>query len=397
MASIHPFPQAFNEQETAALFQKYLPVRVLPEEVENRLLILVSRTVHKEFATISQPVGAWLRSFFLFPHQPFRTALVVLTSILFFMFGGNALRPDEQSTTTALVQPTNNGVTILRKNQTKAFAITKGDTIEIYVGDRLGTEESTVDVYLFPGQQIELAANTLVELRRLDENADKTVVELFVEHGLVHNEVESEVEKQVEYRIVSQAATVTVNGTVFDVDVESPTNAIVSAFTGEVAVESNGQSIILTSGQKVQAIIGRPLIIEPLQQPKTLERTTITPISTATQTSIDAAVCSHLLVDGDFEQHKTWVLPVSGSVASYEDDIVYQGKTSLRLGLSDSFANMVGYSSVYQALQLPDSINRITLQLMAWQRVDSSSLDRDTAICLVDSRRWYSGSSVAGC
>ncbi len=378
MASIHLFPQAFNEQETAALFQKYLPVRALPEDMENRLLTLVSRSVRKEFTTVSQPFIAWLRSYFFIRSQQltFSTSLVVLASIIIFVIVSSTLRPDTLLAETALLQPTSNGVTVHRKDQPKAIAIAAGEPFEMHVGDQLRTVGDGVIIDFFPGQRAHVAANTSVELRRLDESDEKTVVELFVAQGLVHSEVESKSQKQTEYRVLSHAVFVNVNGTIFDLDVESPTKATVVAFVGEVAVESYGQSIILTAGQKVQAIVGQPLTIEPQQQQIPVVNATALLTPTLTQTSNVSNVCSQLIQDGGFERHTTWVLPSSGS-ASYVSDIVYQGATSVRMGIPDSSANVVSYSSVYQDVQLPVSVNQITLRVMAWQAADSSTLDRD--------------------
>ena len=377
MASIHLFPQAFNEQETAALFQKYLPVRALPEDMENRLLTLVSRSVRKEFTTVSQPFIAWLRSYFFIrsPHLTFSTSLVMLASMIIFIIVSYTLRPDTLPAETALLQPTSNGVTVHRKDQPKAFAIAAGEPFEMHVGDQLRTVGDEVIIDFFLGQRAYVAANTSVELRRLDESDEKTVVELFVVQGLVHSKVESKSQKQTEYRILSHAAIVNVNGTIFDVDVESSTKTTVVAYAGEVAVESNGQSIVLTSGQKVQAIAGQPLTIEPLQQQ--IPVVNATAILTPTQTSNVSDACSQLIQDDGFERHTTWILPSSGVSAAYVSDIVYQGATSVRMGIPDSSANVVSYSSVYQDVQLPVSVNQITLRVMAWQAADSSILDRD--------------------
>jgi hypothetical protein len=110
---------------------------------------------------------------------------------------------------------------------------------------------------------------------------------------------------------------------------------------------------------------------------------------TATQAAAPApspSGCQQLIVNGNFEDLAGWRLPVTPYPGAYSTENIFEGTTSLRLGLLDKDPNVFSFSTGYQLIKLPSNAKTITLKALVW-RASTSTTDRDFQYLIVDPRR----------
>ena len=101
---------------------------------------------------------------------------------------------------------------------------------------------------------------------------------------------------------------------------------------------------------------------------------TMLPTATPLPTSTPAA-CQQLLINSGFEERSGWTLPGTAYSAAYSGEQVFDGQSSLRLGIAAAGVNTYSYSSGYQWVTLPANAAHITLEAQLWR--GSSSADAD--------------------
>lgn len=81
-----------------------------------------------------------------------------------------------------------------------------------------------------------------------------------------------------------------------------------------------------------------------------------------------------LVVNGTFEEDAAWEFPLTPLPASYATANAYSGYRSARTGALDANANRYSYSSVRQAIALPENATQITFYFTLWQWTTESPL-----------------------
>ena len=93
--------------------------------------------------------------------------------------------------------------------------------------------------------------------------------------------------------------------------------------------------------------------------------------------------CQQLVVNGNFEARTGWRLLVTPYPGAYSAEKVFEGKSSLRLGLLDKDRNVFSFSTGYQLIRLPANAKTITLKALVW-RGSTSTADHDFQYLIVD-------------
>jgi hypothetical protein len=73
----------------------------------------------------------------------------------------------------------------------------------------------------------------------------------------------------------------------------------------------------------------------------------------------------NILIDGDFEAGSGWDLPATVRPARYSDDLPFDGRQSMRIGI-DAGTNALAYSSARQTVTVPISATFAQLSLRAY-------------------------------
>ena len=137
------------------------------------------------------------------------------------------------------------------------MTVREGDTIQI-------SEVGLARLKLGDGSTVDLLAGTNLKLTELDTSEDTYQVRL----GLVTGKAVSRVRRLLNagdsFEVISPSSTVSVRGTVFAVEVISPSVTYVACNEGIVQVLMGDQVVELKANQELTAVVGEPLEVQPL-------------------------------------------------------------------------------------------------------------------------------------
>lgn len=228
------------------------------QEPPAHLRTSVRRIFRQEFQPVTAPpsLGERLRAF-LAPRPQWAwagaaVALLFVIAVVFVLLQGGVtqeVEPVAVAGTVQVQQPGSDTWEPVPDNE----PLEEGDVL------RTGDESSTVLV--FPdNSQVSVGPNTelaIVELRTSRTGARQSIV-LQQSVGTTHHVVEHAASGSEKYTVMTPAATVTVVGTQFTVEVASDGRTSVDVEDGQVEVAAQGMTVSLTAGEMVRVEVGEP-------------------------------------------------------------------------------------------------------------------------------------------
>ncbi|MFO7679944.1 MAG: FecR domain-containing protein [Chloroflexota bacterium] len=149
-------------------------------------------------------------------------------------------------------------------NQNTQRLLMAGEVLTVRQGDRIEVAAASTAVLTMPdGSSAELTADTTVELSELVSTQSAFRVRFMLMTGRMLSRVERLSGADDAYEVRTPSSTASVRGTLFAVHVLAADSTLVSVAEGTVAVNMDGQEVLVTAGYEVTAVTGQPLIIQP--------------------------------------------------------------------------------------------------------------------------------------
>ncbi len=166
-----------------------------------------------------------------------------------------------------------NGQVIVSQNRNSLFifpqesevALATGKVLVVRAGDVIRLpENAAAELRLQDGSTVELLANSTLELSELIIDGNSYQVRLSLLAGRTINRVVRLLGLNDRFDVRTPSSTATVRGTVFVVEVLSPTASYYAVEEGTVWVQMGEETVEVTAGYAVTAVLGQPLIVQPI-------------------------------------------------------------------------------------------------------------------------------------
>ena len=159
--------------------------------------------------------------------------------------------------------------------------VTAGTSIILSTADMIAmTDNSTAELFLFEGSQVDLAANTRLELTELANNESDHQIYMTLFNGRIINRVTKLLGIDDAYEVRTPSSTASVRGTIFSVTVLDQQTTEVAVTEGVVEVALDNESAYVQAGEMITAVSGQPLKVEPNNNLEIILTATPLPINT---------------------------------------------------------------------------------------------------------------------
>lgn len=150
-----------------------------------------------------------------------------------------------------------------------SVSLSAGQALAVYTGDKISLgKESMGELRLHGGSVIDLAGGTSLEVTELNTNENTYRVRLNLLAGRTVSRVVKALGIGDAFEIRTPSSTASVRGTVFTVAVIAPDATYFSCDEGVVHIVMGDQSVDIRAGEEVDAVVGRPLLVQPQAGPE---------------------------------------------------------------------------------------------------------------------------------
>ncbi|NJN55768.1 MAG: FecR domain-containing protein [Anaerolineae bacterium] len=200
--------------------------------------------------------------------------LLVIGIIVLVLFGAGAIALAKPETAVATLTVSEGQATV-KKTRTQfgiwssetAVTLTPGTIVTISQGDVITQESGSGQLRLQDGSQIDLTASTTLAVDELVITSSSYRVQLQLLAGKTINRVVKLLGAEDYFRVSTPSSTAAVRGTLFSVELLSPTSSQVVVDEGIVQVSMGTDVVQVGAGQMVTAVLGQPLLVVPHNQP----------------------------------------------------------------------------------------------------------------------------------
>ncbi len=202
---------------------------------------------------------------------PKRRSWAVGVVILLILLLGTFVSAQPNSPTAATLVVGQGQATVIQANSRNAsqeVTVSTDEALTISSGDQIFlTAASAAQLRLIDGSTVDLAAGTEINVDELLINDDGYRVHLRLLAGQTVNRVVTVLGIGDRFEISTPSSTASVRGTIFTVAYMSADETYISCDEGKVEVALSGQeeSVIVSAGMEVTAVVEQPLIVKPQQ------------------------------------------------------------------------------------------------------------------------------------
>jgi hypothetical protein len=190
-----------------------------------------------------------------------------LVAIVFLLAGAFALAQPEQGTPATLLVLEGHAEVIQKGTfgfNNSAVTVSDGQAMAVRAGDKINLGlPGSARLRFSDGSTVDLFEYTSLEINELLTTEKSYRVRLTLLTGRTLSSVSRALGIGDAFEIRTPSSTASVRGTVFRVDVITPEWTYVSCDRGAVHVTMGDQFVDLQAGEEVNAIAGRPLLVQP--------------------------------------------------------------------------------------------------------------------------------------
>ena len=190
----------------------------------------------------------------------FAIALVAILFVSAFLFN----QPTKANETATLRVTT--GKAIVTQTGTlgsSAQIVAAGDSITLSTADTIKmADNSTAELFLFEGSQVDLTENSVLELTELTNNETDHQIYMTLFNGRIINRVTKLLGVDDAYEVRTPSSTASVRGTVFSVAVLNDNATEVNVAEGVVEVALGNEVARVHAGEMITAVTSKPLSVQ---------------------------------------------------------------------------------------------------------------------------------------